>query len=111
MDWYVLGNGPFNYDALTPQQGSTGSAGSANSTNSTGGGPAGGPAFNARYSGYPNTSSDDTGAGFARTYNFINASEEAATGSLFRGELDGQKFAPMMLGEWPGWWWRGLTTT
>ena len=84
MEWYVLGNGPFDYSALTPP------VSRANPLPED-------QVFGANYTTYPNTSRTSDPANRDNDYNYIDTSDESGTRSLFKGELDGKKFAPMLL--------------
>jgi hypothetical protein len=90
MEWYVLGNGPWDYAAIHPDLAPK-SPLPASSRQTM---------FGTQYSGYPNETDlsrvpvvgsrnqDDD-------YNHIDNWEKSATRSLFTGEVDGQRFAPM----------------
>lgn len=91
MEWYVLGNGPFDYGAIHPDLASkTPPPGSQ--------GPKG--MFGSQYSGYPNET-DLTWVPTASQrnqddeYNDIDNWEKSVHRSLFTGKVDGQRFAPM----------------
>lgn len=90
MEWYVLGNGPWDYAAIHPDLARKSPAADFG----------GKGVFGTQYSGYPNKtdlsrvptatqrSQDDD-------YNQIGNWEKSATRSLFMGQIDGQHFAPM----------------
>eukprot|EP00879_Flechtneria_rotunda_P005979 GHRR01006287.1.p1 GENE.GHRR01006287.1~~GHRR01006287.1.p1 ORF type:complete len:494 (+),score=170.52 GHRR01006287.1:2730-4211(+) len=127
MEWYVLGNGPWDYTAVAPNLGvaitspnlaavsnmSTDLADSSaisiddatattanSSTNSALQAAKPQQVFGEQYSDYPN------GPGTARTitvaqtghdpqFNYVQTYEETVLKSLFRGELDGRRYAPI----------------
>jgi hypothetical protein len=117
----VLGNGPWDFSAVNPPTSPAADGDRTNAaTNSS-------SAFGEQYTSYPNTSTttvataEAAGAAAAANataaaaneagqqqqqqqlydddFNFVNASDELVSRSLFRGELDGQKFAPLPMGE------------
>jgi hypothetical protein len=84
IEWYVLGNGPFDYSALTPPV--------------TPADPlAEDQVLGSNYTTYPNTSRTSDAADRDNDYNYISTQDDSGTKSLFKGELDGKKFAPLML--------------
>eukprot|EP00775_Hariotina_reticulata_P005547 gene5547-5783_t len=95
-EWYVLGNGPWDYSALKPPN--------PGGSRAPRPGPQYGsyrkPVFGLEYSGYPNTTIPNKNAandGRSNAYNTVDAAAHSASSSLFRGEIDGQKFAPMRM--------------
>lgn len=90
MEWYVLGNGPWDFAAIHPDL-------ARKSPPPTSSGQA---MFGAQYSGYPNeTDLSRVPAVGSRNqdddYNQIDNWEKSATRSLFTGQVDGQRFSPM----------------
>ncbi|WIA44458.1 hypothetical protein OEZ86_007207 [Tetradesmus obliquus] len=125
QEWYVLGNGPWNFAAVNPPSSPvTAADGQANNSNSSRSSST--PVFGQQYSTYPNSSTSTVAAAEAAgsaaaanataaaanaagqqqqqqqqqydfDFNYVDASDDAAARSLFRGELDGQRFAPMRM--------------
>jgi hypothetical protein len=109
-EWYVLGNGPWDWRALDGSGTADGGSSSSSSADIIGGRRAGaswhadvaaGQPLHAELSCYPGTnrtkeliSTTDAAASF----NTIQAGVTAATRTLFKGELDGRKFAPLRTG-------------
>jgi hypothetical protein len=119
---YVLGDGPWDFSAVNPPSSPAAEGDRTNTAtnNST-------SLFGQQYTSYPNTSTttvataEAAGAAAAANattaaaneagqqqqqqrlydddFNFVNASDESVSRSLFRGELDGQKFAPLPMGK------------
>jgi hypothetical protein len=58
--------------------------------------------FGLQYSSYPNTTVPTKNAandGRSNAFNAVDAAAYSAAKSLFRGEIDGQRFAPMKMGK------------
>lgn len=120
MEWYVLGNGPWDFAALHPKpQNTTGTnahieseaaantlprkMGSTDSKDATDSvrSRSGGTDLGQQDSTYPHTSHEHNLADSAQNtdFNYVEAGVTAATKSLFKGELDGQTFAPLRTGK------------
>jgi hypothetical protein len=94
LEWYVLGNGPWDYVAVHPDLADAEQRSrDANSSGARG-------VFGAQYSGYP----DETDLSKVPTatkrsqdddFNQIDNWDKSATRSLFTGRIDGQRYAPM----------------
>lgn len=134
MEWYVLGNGPWDYTAVNPPGVPKRNKNPANNVNgsivSEGSNGRGNVSiFGKEYSTYPDTIVPNTvqqtvgrggrgeataaagsgtssaGSGllqqeqqYDQQYNYIQTEADSAQRSLFKGQLDGHKFAPQRTG-------------
>jgi hypothetical protein len=90
MEWYVLGNGPWDYAAIHPDLARKSPAAESGAKGM----------FGKQYSGYPNETDLSrvptvTQRNQDEDFNQISNWEKSATRSLFTGKIDGQRFAPM----------------
>jgi hypothetical protein len=88
MEWYVLGNGPWDYAAINPDLARKNPVAESGAKGM----------FGTQYSGHPNQTHPSqlpTQRNQDDDFNQIGNWEKSATRSLFTGKIDGQRFAPM----------------